>query len=71
MQGEFRSNHSDELENFLWSLVWLHLDAFTKVYSECTKLICQFGWQLLILHESNPRLHACFDKVKNGPTCTI
>lgn len=30
--------------------------------------ICQFWWQLLIIHERDPRLHACFDKVNNCST---
>ena len=35
------------------------------------KLMCQFGWQLLIVHERNSRLHIWFGKVKNGPIFKI
>ena len=30
--------------------------------------MCQFGWQLLIVHGRKPRLLVHFDKVNDGPT---
>ena len=32
-----------------------------------TKPMYQSGWQLMIIHGKYSRLHACFDKVNNGP----
>lgn len=45
---ELWSNQGGELENFLWSLGWLHLDELKGVFGNCTKIMCSFGWQFLI-----------------------
>ena len=40
----------------LLSLGWLHLDESNGVFGKCTKLMCRFGWQLLIVYGRNRRL---------------
>ena len=65
LHDEFKSSQGGKHKDFV-EFGWLPLDKSNEVYDECTKPLCQFGWQLLIIRERNPKLHTCFNKVDNG-----